>query len=118
MQPMPAEFPDALSPTAIPTVVLTGYDPTNLGPGSTTVVIGTGGLGQMAIQILRALSAATTIIAVDSAVDKLETARRMGADDALLAGDAAVARVKDLTRGQGAKLVLDFVGVNPTEMRL
>src|SRR5204863_2706542 len=42
-----------------------------LGPGSTAVVIGAGGLGQMAIQILRALSAATTIVAVDTAVGEL-----------------------------------------------
>jgi propanol-preferring alcohol dehydrogenase len=55
-----------------------------LGPGSTAVVIGAGGLGQMAIQILRALSAATTIVAVDTAADKLTIARRMGADEGLL----------------------------------
>ena len=85
-----------------------------LGPGSTAVVIGAGGLGQMAIQILRALSSATTIVAVDTADDKLTTARRMGADEALLSGDEAVTRIKDMTRGQGAQLVLDIVGVDPT----
>ena len=85
-----------------------------LGAGSTAVVIGAGGLGQMAIQVLRVLSGATTIIAVDTAADKLEIAKRMGADEALLSGDAAVTRIKDMTRGQGAELVLDMVGVNPT----
>ena len=55
-----------------------------LGAGSTAVVIGAGGLGQMAIQLLRALSAATTIIALDTAPDKLATARQMGADEALV----------------------------------
>ena len=85
-----------------------------LGPGSTAVVIGAGGLGQMAIQILRALSSATTVVAVDTAADKLETAKRMGADEALLSGDEAVTRIKDMTRGQGAQLVLDMVGVDPT----
>jgi propanol-preferring alcohol dehydrogenase len=85
-----------------------------LGPGSTAVVIGAGGLGQMAIQILRALSSATTVVAVDTAADKLETARRMGADEALLSGDEAVKRIKDMTQGQGAQLVLDIVGVDPT----
>jgi propanol-preferring alcohol dehydrogenase len=85
-----------------------------LGPGSTAVVIGAGGLGQMAIQILRALSSATTIVAVDTADDKLMTARRMGADEALLSGDEALTRIKDMTRGQGAQLVLDIVGVDPT----
>ncbi len=85
-----------------------------LGPGSTAVVIGTGGLGQMAIRILRALSAATTIIAVDTAAEKLQIAKSMGADEGLLSGEKAVNRVKDITRGQGAELVLDMVGVNPT----
>jgi len=85
-----------------------------LGPGSTAVVIAAGGLGRMAIQVLRALSAATTIAAVDTAADKLEIARRMGADEGLLSDDEAVTRIKDLTGGQGAELVLDMVGVNPT----
>jgi alcohol dehydrogenase, propanol-preferring len=85
-----------------------------LGPGSTAVVIGAGGLGQMAVQILRALSAATTVVAVDTAADKLELAKRMGADEGLLSGDKAVKRVQDMTRGQGAELVLDMVGVNAT----
>lgn len=85
-----------------------------LGPGSTAVVIGAGGLGQMAIQILRALSAATKIVAVDTSVDKLETAKKMGADEVLLSGDKAVKRIKDMTREQGAEVVLDLVGVNAT----
>ena len=85
-----------------------------LGPGSTAVVIGAGGLGQMAIQILKALSVATTIVAVDAAADKLEIAKRMGADEGLLPGDTAVQRIKDMTRGYGAELVLDMVGVNAT----
>lgn len=85
-----------------------------LGPGSTAVVIGAGGLGQMAIQILRALSPVTTIVAVDTAVDKLEIAKHMGADEVLLSGDNAVKHIKDITRGQGAEVVLDVVGVNPT----
>jgi alcohol dehydrogenase, propanol-preferring len=36
------------------------------------------------------------------------------ADEGLLSGDEAVKRIKDLTRGEGANLVLDMVGVNPT----
>jgi alcohol dehydrogenase, propanol-preferring len=85
-----------------------------LGPGSSAVVIGTGGLGQMAIQVLKALSSAATVIAVDTSAAKLETAKKMGADETLISGDDAVKRVKDITRGRGANLVLDLVGVNPT----
>jgi len=85
-----------------------------LGPGSTAVVIGAGGLGQMAIQVLRALCSATTIVAVDTSADKLDIAKQMGADERLISGDDAVKRVKDMTHGQGAELVLDLVAVIPT----
>src|SRR5580692_4753592 len=85
-----------------------------LGPGSTAVVIGAGGLGQMAIQVLKALSGAATVIAVDTSTAKLETAKKMGADETLMSGDDAVKRIKDITRNQGANLVLDMVGAKPT----
>jgi threonine dehydrogenase-like Zn-dependent dehydrogenase len=98
---------------------LTSYHAINrsrqlLAPGSTAVVIGAGGLGQMAIQILRALSATTTIVAVDTGPDKLQTARQMGADEALVSGDEAIQRINDITTGQGAELVLDMVSVDRT----
>jgi propanol-preferring alcohol dehydrogenase len=68
----------------------------------------------MAIQILRVLSGATTIVAVDTSEDKLKIAKEMGADDVVLSGEMAVARIKDITRGQGAELVLDLVGADST----
>ena len=85
-----------------------------LTPGSTAVVIGAGGLGQMAIQMLKALASATTVVAVDTSPDKLEIATTMGADEALISGSDAVARINDITKGQGAELVLDLVGIAPT----
>src|SRR5688572_28327069 len=85
-----------------------------LGPGSTAVVIGAGGLGQMAIQILRVLSGATTIVAIDASEEKLKIAKGIGADEVLLSSDNTVARIKDITRGQGAELVLDMVGADAT----
>jgi alcohol dehydrogenase, propanol-preferring len=85
-----------------------------LGAGSTAVVIGAGGLGQMAIQLLRALSAATTIVVVDTASSKLDIAKRLGADEGLPSGDESIKRIRDMTRGQGANLVIDMVGANST----
>jgi hypothetical protein len=85
-----------------------------LGPGSTAVVIGAGGLGQMAIQVLKAVCSATTGVAVDTSEDKLKIATQMGADEGLVSGEDAVKRIKDMPRGQGAEVVLDFVGINPT----
>lgn len=85
-----------------------------LGPGSTAVVIGVGGLGQMAIQVLKALASATTVVAVDTSAEKLEIAKKFGADDVLISGESAVTSITDITGGHGAELVLDLVGVPPT----
>ncbi|WP_432564609.1 NAD(P)-dependent alcohol dehydrogenase [Kineococcus sp. SYSU DK003] len=81
--------------------------------GSTAVVIGTGGLGHLAIQILRALSPAR-VIALDVTDEKLELATKVGAHDVVLSDAAAAGKVRGLTRGRGADLVLDFVGAQPT----
>jgi propanol-preferring alcohol dehydrogenase len=82
-------------------------------PGSSAVVIGVGGLGHLAIQILKALSP-TRIIAVDAHLDKLAHARQLGADHAVQAGPEAAAEVRALTGGRGADLVLDMVGADAT----
>ena len=84
-----------------------------LHPGATAVVIGIGGLGSLAVQILRALSAAR-VIAVDIASDRLEAARRQGAHHAVLATDNASAAIGEITGGRGAELVLDIVGTDDT----
>src|SRR6185295_9951593 len=52
-------------------------------PGATVVVIGIGGLGHMALQILDVLAPAVRVIAVDVADDKLAAALRLGADHAV-----------------------------------
>lgn len=83
-----------------------------LTPGSTAVVIGVGGLGHMAVQILRAMTTAR-VIAVDVSEAKLALAREVGAHEALLSDADAKRRIRELTGG-GAELVLDFVGANAT----
>jgi propanol-preferring alcohol dehydrogenase len=82
-------------------------------PGSTAVVIGTGGLGHVAIQLLRAMTAAR-VIALDVSEDKLALARTVGAHEAVLSDAQAAAKVRELTGGRGAQAVFDFVGVEPT----
>ncbi|QPE04604.1 NAD(P)-dependent alcohol dehydrogenase [Microbacterium schleiferi] len=84
-----------------------------LTPGTTAVVIGVGGLGHLGIQILRATTAAT-VIAADVSDDKLELARKVGAHHTLRSDDDAVARIRELTGGEGAVAVFDFVGIQPT----
>jgi propanol-preferring alcohol dehydrogenase len=82
-------------------------------PGSTTVVIGAGGLGHMAIQILEALCP-TRIIAVDQRPEALAFATEIGASGTVLMNAEAADIVRDTTRGIGADLVLDLVGTNET----
>jgi propanol-preferring alcohol dehydrogenase len=84
-----------------------------LTPGSTTVVIGAGGLGHLGIQLLRALTG-TRIIALDRGEAKLELAREVGAHHVLTSDDDAAAAIRELTDGRGAEVVLDFVGAAPT----
>jgi propanol-preferring alcohol dehydrogenase len=80
---------------------------------SSAVVIGVGGLGHMALQILRALTSAR-IIAVDIADEKLKFARKLGADEVMLSNDEAPAKIAELTKGRGADLVMDMVGNDAT----
>jgi propanol-preferring alcohol dehydrogenase len=82
-------------------------------PGSHVVVIGAGGLGHMAIQLLAALAPAT-IVAVDRAEDKLALAREVGAEVTVAAGEDAAEEIREATHGRGAELVLDLVGSDDT----
>ena len=84
-----------------------------LGAGSTAVVIGTGGLGHVGIQIIRALTGAT-VIALDVNEEKLKLARAVGAHHAILSDKDAVGAIRDLTGGLGANAIFDFVGAQPT----
>jgi len=82
-------------------------------PGSSVVVIGVGGLGHMAVQILKAVSP-TQVIAVDIDERKLVLARQVGADETVRSGEDATAQILELTHGLGAAVVLDFVGADAT----
>lgn len=87
-----------------------------LGPGSTAVVIGAGGLGHLGIQLLETLTPAS-IVAVDTRASALEVAAETGAGHTILASDdldAMVGALHDATGGRGADVVLDFVGLDAT----
>ena len=83
-----------------------------LQPGATAVVIGCGGLGQMAIQLLVATTG-VRVIAVDRDDGKLEIARGLGAE-VVRSDDAAVASIRSASGGVGADVVLDMVGSDAT----
>jgi alcohol dehydrogenase, propanol-preferring len=81
-------------------------------PGATAVVIGVGGLGHLAIQLLKTLSPAK-VVAVDQRHEALALAAEEGADT-VSARDDAAGQIRDRTAGRGADVVLDFVGADAT----
>jgi Zn-dependent alcohol dehydrogenase len=80
-------------------------------PGSSVVVIGTGGVGLSVLMGAR-LRGATQLIAVDVAAHKLEKARELGlATDLIDASKTNVVEaVQELTGGAGADYAYDAVG--------
>ncbi len=84
-------------------------------PGSSVVVIGTGGVGLSVLMGAR-LRGASRLIAVDVAAHKLEKARELGlATDLVDASTANVVEaVQDLTGGAGADYAFDAVGKEGT----
>lgn len=85
-------------------------------PGDHAVVIGPGPIGLMCTALLRlAGPSRLTVIGLRSDADRLELARRMGADEVIVADEEdAVARVRAAGDGFGADLVVDAVGISAT----
>jgi propanol-preferring alcohol dehydrogenase len=84
-----------------------------LTPDRAALVIGTGGLGQFAVKLLRLLCGAE-VIAADVADDKLATARAIGAHHVLNSREKdAVERILALSHG-GVAATFDFVGIDST----
>jgi propanol-preferring alcohol dehydrogenase len=86
--------------------------PNLAGGGRFALVIGLGGLGQIGVQILSALSGAT-IIATDMKEDAMKLAESRGAIT-VPAGENQVAAIREITGGRGVDAAFDFVGVKPT----
>lgn len=80
-------------------------------PDCTALVIGVGGLGHMAIQLLEAMTKAT-VIAVDTKHEALELALARGAESAIMSGPDVPDEVMAVTSGRGCDVILDFVGTD------
>ncbi len=85
----------------------------HLSPGRYVLVIGVGGLGHVAIQVLKSISAAE-IIAVDRSEKALELARQVGAHYAFVADKHFAGRIRSLSEGRGVDVTIDFVGKDGT----
>ncbi|MDP3890985.1 NAD(P)-dependent alcohol dehydrogenase [Nocardioides sp.] len=114
-------LPDGLDPVHAAPLTDAGLTPyhavrrsqAKLGPTSTAVVIGVGGLGHLGIQVLRATTAAR-VIAVDPRESARDLAKDCGADLALAPGPDLAAEIREATGGVGADVVLDCVGSDET----
>ena len=83
-----------------------------LGSGTQVVVIGAGGLGHIGIQCLKAMTP-TEIIVVDPNEKALALAGELGADHTVkVDGKRHIETVQELTDGNGAEAIIDFVGEN------
>jgi alcohol dehydrogenase, propanol-preferring len=114
-------LPEGLDPATAAALTDAGLTPYHairrswlkMAPTSTVVVIGVGGLGHIAVQLVKATTAAK-VIAVDNRQEALELATKVGADHVVTSDDQAAGAVKDLTQGHGADVLLDFVGTEAT----
>jgi propanol-preferring alcohol dehydrogenase len=77
------------------------------------LVIGVGGLGHLAVQILRATTAAR-VVASDPRPEACALAERLGAHHTAVSVDEAMAELATSTGLTGADVVLDFVGSDET----
>jgi propanol-preferring alcohol dehydrogenase len=114
-------LPDGLDPVGAAPLTDAGLTPyhavrrsqAKLGPTATAVVIGIGGLGHLAVQVLKATSAAR-VVAVDSRESARDLAVECGADLALPPGEDLVTSIRDFAHGRGADVVIDCVGSDET----
>jgi threonine dehydrogenase-like Zn-dependent dehydrogenase len=91
-----------------------GLEVANSRPGQSVVVQGAGGLGLTAVALARDLGA-DKVIVLDRLPQRLALAQKFGADEVINIDEfntpaARIERVRELTGGIGANLVLELVG--------
>lgn len=87
---------------------------TPIKPGDTAVVVGTGMIGLLVVQALRAAGCGT-ILGIDLDPPRLEMACKLGADEGLHFGQIDVAEeVHRRTGGRGADIAMEVVGISQT----
>ena len=113
---VPAGFDEKLIPglLSLSDVMSTGYHAAAMAriqKGQTVAVIGDGAVGLSGV-IAAKLMGAAKIILLGRHTDRTDLGRDFGATDVVAErGDEAVARVKELTDGDGAHVVLEAVGL-------
>lgn len=94
-----------------------------LGPGKSVAIVGIGGLGYYATQYAKILGQSAKVIALDTKDEKLELAKRIGADHVLKISSSEESKskpsklkeeVSKITNGKGVDVVIDCVGAENT----
>ncbi|HEX6389311.1 MAG TPA: alcohol dehydrogenase catalytic domain-containing protein [Solirubrobacteraceae bacterium] len=78
-------------------------------PGDTVAVLGLGPVGLCAVQAAR-VAGASHVVAIDTVADRLEMARRFGAQPVHLTDEDPRAAVKAATGGRGVDIAVEAVG--------
>jgi putative PIG3 family NAD(P)H quinone oxidoreductase len=113
---------DLVSAAAVPEVFLTAHDNLvtrgRLQRGETVLIHGgAGGVGTAAIQVARRIGA--RVIATAGSPLRVQACRELGADEGIdHSAEDFVARVRELTGGEGADVVLDVMGAAYLERNL
>jgi threonine dehydrogenase-like Zn-dependent dehydrogenase len=115
---IPADVDTALLPSllALSDVYLTGYHAAHMGrvePGKTVTVIGDGAVGLSAVLASRRMGA-ERIILMGRHTSRTDLGRLWGATEVVAErGEEGIAKVMDLTGGEGSHVVLEAVGLMP-----
>ena len=117
--PILIRLPDSMSyeqGAAIPNTFMTSHDAlTNLAEfqegESVVITAGSSGIGIAAIQIAKNMLGANKVIATTRGTDKVQKLLDIGATDVINTREPGYAdRVKELTDGRGADVIIDVVG--------
>jgi L-iditol 2-dehydrogenase len=87
---------------------------TPLSDGASVVVVGTGMIGLLVVQILR-VAGCKQIVAIDLEENKLQLAKKLGATHTVKANESdLLEKIRALTEGRGADAAFEVVGLSPT----
>src|SRR5262249_42874185 len=113
---VPENVPDVLAGPANCALsqVIDGLERAAIGPGDSLVIQGAGGLGINAVAVAKERGVMQVIV-IDGIDSRLELATGFGADATVDLKEfktpaARVARVRELTEGEGADAVMEVVG--------
>jgi len=102
---VPSEVPDEVAAfVTVGAIALQGVRIAGVALGEVFAVIGLGLIGQITVQLVKA--AGGRVLGIDLDPAKVELARKLGADAAVLRSDDVAARAAALTAGRGADGVL------------